>query len=139
MAAGQQHSLALTDGGEVYSWGAAQHGRLGHGAPAARAFFGSAVEFKPRLIRAFEALRVQQIAAGQMHSAAVSASGDAYIWGYGKFYQLGTGSEDDVLSPTGALCLTAAAAPADVTGRQAEARALPPDALNPCCPSIHSQ
>ena len=30
-----------------------------------------------------------QISAGQMHSAAISADGDAFMWGYGKFNQLG--------------------------------------------------
>lgn len=61
LAAGMEHSLALTAGGEVYSWGASTHGRLGHGAPASLRLFGSGAEFKPRLIRAFEALRIKQV------------------------------------------------------------------------------
>jgi alpha-tubulin suppressor-like RCC1 family protein len=36
-----------------------------------------------------------QISAGQMHSAAVSSSGDAFLWGYGKFHQLGFGDDHD--------------------------------------------
>lgn len=61
VAAGMEHSLALTEGGEVYSWGTSEHGRLGHGSPTGLHLFGSAVEFKPRLIRAFEALRIKQV------------------------------------------------------------------------------
>ncbi|PSC71361.1 ultraviolet-B receptor UVR8 [Micractinium conductrix] len=99
LAAGMEHSLALTAGGEVYSWGASAHGRLGHGAPTSLRLFGAGVEFKPRLIRAFEALRIKQISAGQMHSAAISADGDAFMWGYGKFNQLGFGNDEDVQTP----------------------------------------
>lgn len=99
LAAGMEHSLALTAGGEVYSWGASTHGRLGHGAPASLRLFGSGVEFKPRLVRALEALRIMQISAGQMHSAAVSAEGDAFLWGYGKFNQLGLGEAEDAEMP----------------------------------------
>lgn len=100
VAAGMEHSLALTAGGEVFSWGASAHGRLGHGAPTSLRLFGSGVEFRPRLIRAFEALRISQISAGQMHSAAVSAQGDAFMWGYGKFNQLGFGNTEDLHTPT---------------------------------------
>jgi alpha-tubulin suppressor-like RCC1 family protein len=94
-----EHSLALTAGGEVYSWGNAANGRLGHGSITSRSFFGASIEYLPRLVRAFEALRVGQVAAGQMHSAAVSSEGDAFFWGYGKFYALGTGQEEDVPTP----------------------------------------
>ncbi len=62
VAAGMEHSLALTESGEVYSWGHAEHGRLGHGrAGATPRLFGTSIEFKPRLVRAFEALRIAQV------------------------------------------------------------------------------
>jgi alpha-tubulin suppressor-like RCC1 family protein len=35
-----------------------------------------------------------------MHSAAVSSSGDAFLWGYGRFNQLGLGDTRDEASPT---------------------------------------
>lgn len=34
-----------------------------------------------------------------MHSAAVSAEGDAFLWGYGKFNQLGLGEAEDAEMP----------------------------------------
>lgn len=40
-----------------------------------------------------------QISAGQMHSAAVSAEGDAFLWGYGRFNQLGLGDTEDAEAP----------------------------------------
>ena len=152
IAAGMSHSLALTANGEVYSWGDSAHGRLGHGAPPSLRLFSRGLEFKPRLIRALETLRIKrvhwvlcggvpaahmwgcsgyshawmhvvgdsnrhvrsphlpfpslpcpsplQISAGQMHSAAVSSSGDAFLWGYGKFHQLGFGDDHDQETPT---------------------------------------
>lgn len=101
VAAGMEHSMALTESGEVYSWGHAEHGRLGHGrSGAVPRLFGTSIEFKPRLVRAFEALRIAQISAGQMHSAAVSSAGDLFVWGYGKFNQLGFGNDEDVEIPT---------------------------------------
>ena len=61
IAAGMHHSLALTASGEVYSWGDSAHGRLGHGAPPSLRLFSRGLEFKPRLIRALEALRIKQV------------------------------------------------------------------------------
>ena len=61
IVSGMDHCLALTAGGEVYSWGASGGGRLGHGSPTSLRFFGSSSEFKPRLVRAFEALRITQV------------------------------------------------------------------------------
>lgn len=62
VAAGMEHSMALTESGEVYSWGHAEHGRLGHGrSGAVPRLFGTSIEFKPRLVRAFEALRIAQV------------------------------------------------------------------------------
>lgn len=65
LAAGAQHTLALTAHGEVYSWGSSQNGRLGHGRQAGGlGFLGMSAprpEFKPRLIRALEALRISQV------------------------------------------------------------------------------
>ena len=62
LAAGSDFSLALSAGGEVYSWGAA--GRLGHGKPASLQLWGSRDEFKPRVVRPLEAVNVKQVKQG---------------------------------------------------------------------------
>ena len=89
----------MTANGEVYAWGSAENGKLGHG----RSPKGLApVEPKPRLVRSLEALRIGQVAAGHMHSAAVASDGRALTWGNGRFRQLGLGpaTPDEVPTPT---------------------------------------
>ena len=64
IAAGADHCLALTAGGEVFSWGSGGNGRLGHGRPPGMRFFRRhAPEFRPRVIRQLEALRITQVIA----------------------------------------------------------------------------
>ena len=58
IAAGTNHAAALTDDGQVYSWGCGGYGRLGHGS--------AADELKPKRLKAFEPerMRVRAISAG---------------------------------------------------------------------------
>lgn len=61
IAAGADHCLALTAGGEVYSWGSGGNGRLGHGrGRGVGVFRRQHPEFRPRLIRQLEALSIKQ-------------------------------------------------------------------------------
>ena len=57
IAAGTEHSLVLTDGGAVLSFGNGQHGRLGHGDTKDR--------LKPKVIDKLRGVRVTAIAAGR--------------------------------------------------------------------------
>jgi len=100
IAAGADHSLAVTSSGEVYSWGCGDSGRLGHGTPPALKLWGkSRDETKPRLVRALETQRVTQVAAGYMHSACITSEGQAFVFGSGRFYQLGRASDRDADAP----------------------------------------
>jgi len=100
LAAGAEHSLAVSSNGELYSFGYGNSGRLGHGTPPALKLWGNTRdEYKPRLIRALETHNVQQVAAGHMHSACVTADGKAFIFGSGRFYQLGRVSDADADVP----------------------------------------
>jgi alpha-tubulin suppressor-like RCC1 family protein len=66
--------LALTDKGEVYSWGQNIHGELG---------IGNRVNTgKPTHIRSIEG-KVKQISAGSCHAAALTENGTVYTWGNG--------------------------------------------------------
>ena len=96
ISAGAEHSLALTSSGEVYSWGCGDSGRLGHGLPSAllgRNKIKS--EFKPRLLRALETQKIVQISGGHMHSGCVSEEGRAFVFGSGRFHQLGRPTTDE--------------------------------------------
>ncbi|XP_065447200.1 E3 ubiquitin-protein ligase HERC2 isoform X2 [Chrysemys picta bellii] len=88
---GGKHCLALSSEGEVYSWGEAEDGKLGHGnrSPCDR----------PRVIESLRGIEVVDIAAGGAHSACISAAGDLYTWGKGRYGRLGHGDSEDQLKP----------------------------------------
>ena len=106
IAAGFDHSLALTTNGEVYAWGNNNNGQLGLG------YFGSNEnnESSPVLIPTTDLSNVSGIAAGHSHSLAFTTNGEVYAWGNNYFGQLGLGTSGDennesspVLIPTTAL------------------------------------
>uniref|UniRef100_A0A3B3QN49 E3 ubiquitin-protein ligase HERC2 n=1 Tax=Paramormyrops kingsleyae TaxID=1676925 RepID=A0A3B3QN49_9TELE len=87
---GGKHCLALSSEGEVYSWGEAEDGKLGHGnRPCDR----------PRVIESLRGVEVVDIAAGGAHSACITASGELYTWGKGRYGRLGHGDSEDQLKP----------------------------------------
>jgi alpha-tubulin suppressor-like RCC1 family protein len=100
VAAGAEHSLAVTASGEVLSWGAGARFQLGHGV-AARAlrFLAARDEPAPRLVRALETVRVSSVAAGHFHSLTVAADGALLSWGAGRFRQLGLPEDADAPAP----------------------------------------
>jgi len=83
VAAGDFHSLAVTDDGDVYSFGLSSDGQLGHG--------NTTQQNTPKLIDALDGLNIVQVAAGGFHSLAVDADGDVYSFGSGFSGQLGHG------------------------------------------------
>ncbi|RZC07757.1 Ultraviolet-B receptor UVR8, partial [Glycine soja] len=57
-ALGSDHSLAISDGGEAFSWGVGVSGRLGHGHESSiLGFFKSYSEYTPRLIKDLEGIK----------------------------------------------------------------------------------
>ena len=71
---GKQFTMALTEKGEVYTWGQNIHGELG---------LGNRVNTgKPTHVRSIDA-KVKQISAGSCHAAALTEGGSVYTWGYG--------------------------------------------------------
>ncbi len=82
ISAGENHSLAATAGGDLYSWGYGQQGQLGHAS--------SKNEKIPRLVQTLSQARVAvvQVACGWRHSLALSSDLEVYTWGYGDKGQL---------------------------------------------------
>jgi len=77
VASGNDHCLALSAEGEVYSWGIGIYGALGHGDDDARAV--------PSRIESLS--RVERITAGPFGtSAAVDEKGRLFTWGWAIFY-----------------------------------------------------
>jgi alpha-tubulin suppressor-like RCC1 family protein len=91
VAAGWQHSLALTTDGHVYAWGANISGQLGDGTNEKRS--------KPVAVKGPGGdgvlSQVVAIAAGESHSLALRADGTVWAWGSNVAGQLGDGTTDD--------------------------------------------
>lgn len=113
IAAGQDHSLALDNGGLVYSWGADGYEQLGDGP-------GATDRATPAAINLLTG--VSAIGAGQTSSFAVgtyNVTADAYAWGQNWDFVLGTtgaGTITDLKNiPTGIGFFTATQLPTRIT------------------------
>lgn len=82
VAAGEACSAALTDGGDLYTWGAGRAGRLGHGDGHSDAGVPTRVAL---------GVRVAAVSVGDCHVACVSVDGRAFAWGNGAHGALGDG------------------------------------------------
>jgi alpha-tubulin suppressor-like RCC1 family protein len=90
LSCGSRHALALSESGDVFSWGCGDSGRLGHGDNESHA--------RPTRIEAFALSSDQailQVACGDSHSLARSTDGRVYAWGSGSYGRLGLGGEVD--------------------------------------------
>ena len=66
VACGDYHTMALTDSGELFTWGKGSDGRLGHGSNDV------IDELLPRPVSSLSSLKIIFIACGYLSSAAVS-------------------------------------------------------------------
>lgn len=88
VACGSNHTLALTSGGELYSWGLNSLGQLGLS-------HRDSPQNTPTLIKCLVGVPVIYIAAGGQHSAAVTSAGYVLTWGSNKYGQLGYTPKSD--------------------------------------------
>ena len=94
IAAGQDHSLALTSDGMVFAWGRNTYGQLGDGS--------TTQQTSPVAVSApvgWTTDPIVAIAAGDSHSLALSASGVAFSWGRNQSGQLGNGGTTQSVVP----------------------------------------
>lgn len=87
ISSGFWHSLALTDKGQVYSWGDNTWGQTGFGTDR------KDIGFKPKLLDAFDGQTVVSISCGAYHSLALTKAGLVFSWGNNECGQLGHGVE----------------------------------------------
>ncbi len=91
VSAGVYHSLALVDGGEVYSFGKGKEGQLGHG--------DQNQQWLPKLIAALQDKRAVQVSDGSRHSLVLLEDGKVHSFGLGANGQLGHGDQENQLVP----------------------------------------
>jgi alpha-tubulin suppressor-like RCC1 family protein len=90
VAAGKDHTCALTVRGGVKCWGSNEFGQLGDGSKADSA--------RPVEVEGLSQ-GVSEISAGSLHTCALTRSGGMKCWGSDKYGQLGDGSQADRSTP----------------------------------------
>jgi serine/threonine-protein kinase len=95
VAAGTNHTCALTRIGAALCWGANDYGQLGDGSRQQR--------LAPRPVRApmggRQPLAFQMLSAGESHTCGVATTGRLYCWGDNRFGQLGDGTTTQRVVP----------------------------------------
>ncbi|CEG37205.1 FOG: RCC1 domain [Plasmopara halstedii] len=83
IAAGWAHNAIISTSGEVFTFGWGLYNQLGHGS--------THNELQPLAVEALRGLDsdIAQVACGTWHTAALTASGDLYTWGWKRDGQLG--------------------------------------------------
>jgi E3 ubiquitin-protein ligase HERC4 len=84
---GRLHTICVTAQSQVYAWGHNSAGQLGLSDRRDR--------LTPTLVDGLWALPVVQLAAGDTHSAALTSSGQMFVWGSNHFGQLGLVRDSD--------------------------------------------
>lgn len=85
VACGNQHSVALDEWGQSFSWGSDSMGQLGSN-------LGAHAQDKPKFVKVLATKHVIQIACGAYHSIALTNNGDLYSWGANSYGQCGLGT-----------------------------------------------
>ncbi|CAI7583885.1 unnamed protein product [Penicillium bialowiezense] len=82
VALGQDHSLAITEGGDIFSWGSNKFGQLGYGLPRTSHKNDAPIQLTPRQIfNPFKKEKILGAAASSIHSVVFSTSG---LYTFGK-------------------------------------------------------
>jgi len=89
VAAGADHSVAVTASGDVYTWGSGYRGQLGHG--------GTGDRLTPSEVPGIDNAVISE--AGRDQTLIITETGSLLAWGWHEFRQAGAPSGDKVLSP----------------------------------------
>ncbi|CAL9098655.1 unnamed protein product [Musa textilis] len=90
---GEYHTAAISEDGDVYTWGLGSMGQLGHCSLQC-----DDKELLPRRVVALDGITVKDVACGGVHTCALTAQGALYTWGDGQAGQLGLGPQNGFFS-----------------------------------------
>jgi len=104
LAAGDWHSLAIDGQGRLYTWGSNCYGQLGNGKRTnmdqkTLKIIKNADVYAPTRLQLTPEKRFVHVAAGAMHSLALTDGGVLYAWGRNDYGQLGIGSQEIQTKP----------------------------------------
>lgn len=91
VACSGHYSCAVSESGEVYTWGCGKDGQLGHGEMKDT--------YTPKAVRSLQSKLIRHVSLAEHHAAAVSEGGVLYTWGKGQNGRLGHGGADNELLP----------------------------------------
>ena len=92
ISAGSQHALAVTESGQVYSFGRNYESQLGNS-------FKAKFSQTPTLVHIPDSAPIKQVLAGSYFSLALDSKGKIYGWGENRRGQLGNGYRRKELLP----------------------------------------
>ncbi|KAJ9173145.1 hypothetical protein P3X46_016310 [Hevea brasiliensis] len=93
VSCGEYHTAAISEKGEVYTWGLGNMGQLGH-----TSLQSGDKELLPRHVVALDGISIKEVACGGVHTCAVTDKGALYAWGGGQAGQLGLGPQNGSFS-----------------------------------------
>ena len=96
VVSGGKHSLARTEDGEIYAWGANTYGAIGNGTTSTEGQLSPALVSAPGVV-------FTSLAAGNGTSFATASDGTTYSWGLNDYTQLGDGTVVNSTVPTPVL------------------------------------
>ncbi|XP_050228936.1 ultraviolet-B receptor UVR8 [Mercurialis annua] len=88
VSCGEYHTAAISDKGELYTWGLGNMGQLGH-----TSLQSGDKELLPRRVVALDGVVITDVACGGVHTCAVTQKGALYAWGGSQAGQLGLGPQ----------------------------------------------
>jgi len=92
VACGWRHSCAVTDKGELYTFGWSKYGQLGHG--------DNEIAATPKRVAALEGRTVVNVSGGWRHTMTSDSEGKVYACGWNQYGQVGNGNNEDVNTMT---------------------------------------
>jgi regulator of chromosome condensation len=96
-AAGEHHTLARMQNGQVFSFGRSDYGQLGLGNNVLPTEGSNGRISTPTNINNLSSIK--SIGAGDHFSMAINTDNKIYSWGFGEYYVLGNKKDEEVTSP----------------------------------------